>query len=76
MTKFVPGVEVAGEFAGELATTIEVAGSVSDLGRYLRGLAGLPGLWIVERFSLKAVDADDSRTDVRAAIAAKAHFAR
>jgi hypothetical protein len=76
MTKFVPGVEVAGEFTGELAATIEVAGGLSDLERYLRGLSELSGLWIVERFSLKAVAADDPRSGVRASIAAKAHFAR
>lgn len=76
MTKFVPGVAVDGEFTGELAATIEVADGLSDLGRYLRGLAGLSNLWIVERFSLKAVAADDPRSDVRASIAAKAYFAR
>lgn len=76
MTKFVPGVEVAGEFTGELAATIEVAGSLADLERYLRGLADLSGLWIAERSSLKAVAPDDPRSDVRASIAAKAYFAR
>jgi hypothetical protein len=76
MTKFVPGVEVAGEFTGELAATIEVAGGLSDLERYLRGLSELSGLWIVERFSLKAVAADDPRSGVRASISARAYFAR
>jgi hypothetical protein len=76
MTKFVPGVEVAGEFTRELAAKIEVAGSIADLGRYLRGLADVPGLWTVERFSLKAVAADDPRSGVRASISARAYFAR
>ena len=76
MTKFVPGVEVAGEFTGELAATIEVAGGLSDLGRFLRGLAELSRLWVVEKLSLKAVAADDPRSDVRASISAKAYFAR
>jgi Pilus assembly protein, PilO/Fimbrial assembly protein (PilN) len=76
MTKFVPGVEVAGEFTGELAAAIEVAGGLSDLKSYLRGLAGLSRLWVVEKFSLKAVAADDPRSDVRASIAAKAYFTR
>ena len=71
MTKFVPGVEVAGEFTGELAATIEVAGSGAELGRFLRGLAALARLWVVERFSLKAAAADDPRSDVRASISAK-----
>jgi len=76
MTKFVPGVEVAGEFTGELAATIEVAGSVADIGRFFRGLASLPRLWVVEKFSLKSVAADDPRSDVRAPISARAYFAR
>lgn len=76
MTKFVPGVELAGEFTGELAATIEVAGGLPDLGRYLRGLAELSRLWVVEKLSLKAVSADDPRSDVRASISAKAYFAR
>lgn len=76
MTKFVPGVEVAGEFTGELAATIEVAGGLADLGSYLRGLGGLSRLWVVDRFSFKAVSADDPRSDVRASVAAKAYFSR
>ena len=76
MTKFVPGVEVAGEFTGELAATIEVAGDPAEVGDYLRGLAGLSRLWIVERFSLKALTANDPRSEVRASVAAKAYFAR
>jgi hypothetical protein len=76
MTKFVPGVKVTGEFTGELAATIEVAGGLADLRSYLRGLTGLSRLWVVERFSFKAVSADDPRSDVRASIAAKAYFAR
>jgi hypothetical protein len=76
MTKFVPGVKVTGEFTGELAATIEVAGGLADLRSYLRGLAGLSRLWLVERFSFRAASADDPRSDVRASIAAKAYFAR
>ncbi|HPW17186.1 MAG TPA: type 4a pilus biogenesis protein PilO [Candidatus Aminicenantes bacterium] len=76
MTKFVPGVEVAGEFTGELAATIEVAGGLADVGRYLRGLAGLSRLWVVEKLSLKAAAPDDPRSGVRASISARAHFAR
>jgi hypothetical protein len=76
MTKFVPGVEVAGEFTGELAATIEVAGGLSDLGRYLRGLAAPSRLWIVEKLSIKAVSAGDPRSDVRASVAAISYFLR
>src|SRR5512136_605202 len=65
MTKFVPGVEVAGEFAGELAATIEVAGDQAEVGGYLRNLAALPRLWVVERLTLKAVLPDDPRQPVR-----------
>jgi Pilus assembly protein, PilO/Fimbrial assembly protein (PilN) len=76
MTRFVPGVEIAGEFTGELAASIEVAGSIADISRFLRGLAGLARLWVVERFSLKAAAADDPRSDVRASLSARAYFVR
>ena len=74
MTKFVPGVEVAGEFAGELAATIEVAGDPDEAGLFLRGLAGLSRLWVVDKFSLKAVAADDPRSEVRASVSARTYF--
>ena len=76
MTRFAPGVERAGEFTSELPVAIEVAGEPADLGRYLRGLAGLERLWVVERFSFKAVSPADPRSEVRASIAAAGHFAR
>jgi hypothetical protein len=76
MTKFVPGVETAGEFTSELPVTIEVAGGRADLGGYLRGLAGLPRLWLVERLSFKAASGDDPRSEVRASVSARAYFPR
>jgi Fimbrial assembly protein (PilN)/Pilus assembly protein, PilO len=76
MTKFVPGVEVAGEFTGELAATIEVAGDRAEVGGYLRDLAGLSRLWVVERFTLKAIAPDDPRSQDRASVAAKVWFSR
>ena len=75
MTKFAPGAEAVGEFTVELPVAIEVQGGWNDVAGYLRGLAGLPGLWVVERFSLKAVSAADPRSEVRASIAARACFA-
>ncbi len=54
----------------------DVAGVEDDLVRFLRGLAGLERLWIVERFSFKAVAADDPRAGVRASVAARAYLAR
>lgn len=74
MTKFVPGVETAGEFTGELAATIEVAGDPDEAGLFLRGLAGLSRLWVVERFSLKSVAPDDPRAEVRVSVGARTYF--
>lgn len=76
MTRFAPGLAAEGEFAAELPIAIEVAGGEDDLARFLRGLAGLESLWIVERFSFKAVSADDPRAGVRASVAARAYLAR
>ena len=76
MTRFAPGVETAGEFTGELPVSIEVSGDLAGLGRYLRGLAGLDSLWTVERFSFKAALPDDPRSEIRAAVAARANFPR
>jgi hypothetical protein len=76
MTRFAPGVEIPGEFTSELAVAIEVSGDRADLVLYLRGLADLARLWLVEQFSFKAVSAEDPRSAVRASIAAKTHFTR
>jgi hypothetical protein len=76
MTRFALGLATEGEFASELPAAIEVAGGEDDLARFLRGLAGLERLWIVERFSFKAVAADDPRAGVRASAAARAYLAR
>ena len=76
MTKFAPGAEVSGEFTSALPVSIEVLGDRNEIGRYLFGFADLPHLWIVERFSLKAVSGDDPRSQVRASITAKTHFLR
>mgnify|MGYP001403014684 CR=1 FL=1 len=76
MTRFAPGLATEGEFASELPVTIEVAGDLDDLAGYLRGLAGLERLWVVERLSFKAVSADDPRAGVRASVAARAYLTR
>lgn len=76
MTRFAPGLATEGEFASELPTAIEVAGGEDDLARFLRGLAGLERLWIVEKLSFKAVAADDPRAGLRASVAARAYLAR
>ncbi len=76
MTRFAPGLATEGEFASELPVAIEVAGGEDDLARFLRGLAGLGRLWVVEKFSFKAVSADDPRSGVRASVVASGHFAR
>ena len=76
MTKFAPGAEVPGEFTSALPVAIEVSGDMTELGRYLRGLAALPSLWVVEKFSFKAVSPDDQRSQVRASITAKTYLLR
>lgn len=76
MTRFAPGLATEGEFASELSVTIEVLGDLGDLVDYIRGLAGLERLWVVERLSFKAVSADDPRAGVRASVAARAYLAR
>ncbi|HMA54226.1 MAG TPA: type 4a pilus biogenesis protein PilO, partial [Acidobacteriota bacterium] len=76
MTKFAPGAQVQGEFTSTLPIAIEVLGGPKELGRYLEDLAGLPRLWVVDRFSFKAVSADDPRSEIRASITARTYFAR
>jgi hypothetical protein len=76
MTRFAPGVASTGEFAADLPVAIEVAGDTAELAGFLEDLAGLERLWVVERFSFKAVSSDDPRAGVRASVAARAYFAR
>ena len=75
MTKFAPGAEIPGEFAGERPVAIEVTGGPSELGRYLKGLSELPRLCVVDKFSFKAVSGEDPRSPVRASITARTYFA-
>ncbi len=75
MTKFAPGAEIPGEFASNWPVAIEVSGEPGELGRYLKGLADLPRLWVVDKFSFKAVSGEDPRSPVRASITARTYFA-
>lgn len=68
MTKFAPGNEIPGEFYKGWPVAIEIAGSQAGLGRYFSDLAQLPRLWLVEKFSFKAVSPQDPRSPVRASI--------
>ena len=74
MTKCVFGQETSGEFAGELPVAVEVEGSRAGLGRYLSGMAGLPHFRFVKELRVKAVDARDARSVVRASIEVSAYF--
>jgi len=58
MTKFAPGNEVAGEFTVEMPVAIEVQGDLDEFNDFVCGLAGLPSLWIVDRFSFRALAPD------------------
>jgi hypothetical protein len=76
VTGFTQGDEAAGEFAGEWPVLLGLAGSRRELRRFFEGLANLPRLWLVNKFSLKAVDPQDARSDVRASITAQTYFSR
>ena len=73
MTRFAPGTATRGEFTTALPVAIDVAGSPGELGRFLRGLAALPGLWVVERFSVRSPSPDDPRSPVGASVSARAY---
>jgi hypothetical protein len=75
MTKFAPSAEIPGEFTSEWPVAIEVQGDRSELAVYLRGLAELPRLWVVDRFSFKPVSGDDPRSQIHASITARTYFA-
>jgi hypothetical protein len=74
MTGFTPAAEVPGEFTAALPVAIALSGGCDGVVDYLRGLAALPALWVVEKLSLKSVSADDPRSPVRASISARAYF--
>lgn len=76
MTRFAPGAEIAGEFTTALPVTVEVAGGLRSVEAYLRGLGGSPGLWVVDKLALRAVSPGEARSEFRASISARAHFAR
>ena len=75
MSKLAPSAVTPGEFTSDWPVAIEVSGEPGELGRYLKGLADLPRLWIVDKFSFKAVSADDPRSPVRASITVRTYFA-
>lgn len=70
MTKFAPeGAAPGGPYEG-WAAAVDVMGDLAALRRFFRGLAGLPVIWVVEKFSFKTLSADDQRSPVRASITA------
>lgn len=71
MTRFAPEGALPARPYEEWSAAVEVMGDRAELRRFFSGLAGLPHLWGVERFSFKADSADDSRSPVRAAIEAR-----
>jgi len=74
MTGYTPSAEIHGEFTAGLPVAIALSGGSDGIVDYLRGLAALPTLWIVEKLSLKSVSPDDPRSSVRASISARAYF--
>jgi len=71
ITKFAPGSEMPGEFYAELSISIEATGSRQSLGRFLERIAELPGLWVIKKFSVKAISAQDPGSPIRASLAAQ-----
>jgi hypothetical protein len=74
MTGYTPSAEVPGEFTAGLPVAIALSGGCDGLVDYLRGLAALPALWVVEKLSLKSASPDDPRSPVRASVSARAYF--
>ena len=74
MTGYTPSTEIPGEFTAALPVAIALSGGCDGVVDYLRGLAALPTLWVVEKLTLKSASADDPRSPVRASVSARAHF--
>lgn len=74
MTKCVFGPASSGEFAGELAVSVEIEGSRAEIGRYLDGLARLPHFWFVKKVTAKATNPQDPRSILKAAVSALAYY--
>ena len=74
MTGYTPSAEIPGEFTGSLPAAIALSGGCDGVVDYLRGLAALPTLWVVEKLSLKSASPDDPRSPVRASVSARAYF--
>ena len=74
MTGYTPSAEVPGEFTTALPVAIALSGGCDGVVDFLRGLAALPTLWVVEKLTLKSAAADDPRSPVRASLSAKAYF--
>jgi Tfp pilus assembly protein PilO len=76
ITKFVPGNEVSRESYIELPMAIEATGSRQSLGRFFQRLADSPRLWLITKFSFRAVAAQDPGSPVRASLTARTYLAR
>ncbi len=76
MTKFAAGTEVPTEFGVGIPATVEVSGPIRAIAGFLEGLAGFPGLWVVERLFLRTAAPDDPHSPVRAAVTVRAYFGR
>jgi len=76
VTKFVPGNEIQKDFYSEWPVAIEVTGTRQAFGRFLGAMAELPRLWLVSKFSVKAVSDQDVDSPVRASITAITCFLR
>jgi hypothetical protein len=74
MTGYTPSAEAPGEFTAGLPVAIALSGGGDGVVDFLRGLAALPALWVVEKLSFKSVSADDPRSPVRTSISARAYF--
>jgi hypothetical protein len=76
IAKFAPGSEIPGEFYGEWPISIEAAGSRQGLGRLFDRINDLPQLWLMGKFSFKAVTNQDAASPIRAMITAQTYLLR
>lgn len=76
VTKLAPGSEIPREFYIEWPIAIEVTGSRRDLRQFLEGINDLPGLWLIRKFSFKAMSNEDADSPVRASLTAQTYILR
>jgi hypothetical protein len=76
ISKFAPGNEFPRGFYSEWSTSIEVTGSRQSLGRFFDRVNEFPALWVVKRFTYKAVSNQDANSPIRTSLTAQTYILR